>query len=106
MRKSEACFPGADRIARTCHCERSDAIQGNAHLRPCGLLAMTGFAGQPKGYIITFAVMSISRHSHGDAPHEPATVSLSILRLSAWERLAAAAVLIALMWGAVYWAIA
>jgi hypothetical protein len=50
--------------------------------------------------------MSVTPHSHGDAPHEAATVSLSILRLSAWERLAAVAVLIALMWGAVYWAIA
>jgi hypothetical protein len=49
--------------------------------------------------------MSMPRHSHGDAPHEPATVSLSILRLSAWERLAAAAVLIALLWAAVHWAI-
>jgi hypothetical protein len=50
--------------------------------------------------------VSVTPHAHGDAPHEAATVSLSILRLSAWERLAAAAVLIALMWGAVYWAIA
>ncbi|MBV8840770.1 MAG: hypothetical protein JO000_29885 [Alphaproteobacteria bacterium] len=49
--------------------------------------------------------MSVTRHSHGDAPHQPATVSLSILRLSAWERLAAAAVLIALLWAAVHWAI-
>jgi len=49
--------------------------------------------------------MSMPRHSHGDAPHEPATVSLSILRLSAWERLAAAGVLIALLWAAVHWAI-
>jgi hypothetical protein len=50
--------------------------------------------------------MSVTRHSHGDAPHAPATVSLSILRLSAWERLGAAAVLIALLWAAVHWAIA
>jgi hypothetical protein len=50
--------------------------------------------------------MSVTRHSHGDAPHEPATISLSILRLSAWERLAAAVVLIALMWAAVHWATA
>ena len=50
--------------------------------------------------------MSVTRHSHGDAPHDPATISLSILRLSAWERLAAAAVLIALMWAAVHWATA
>ena len=48
--------------------------------------------------------MSVTRHSHGDAPHEPATVSLSILRLSAWERLAAVAVLIALLWVAEHWA--
>ena len=52
------------------------------------------------------SAMSVTRHSHGDAPHQPATVSLSILRLSAWERLAAAAVLIALLWAAVHWAIA
>jgi hypothetical protein len=50
--------------------------------------------------------MSVTRHTHGDAPHAPATASLSILRLSAWERLAAAAVLIALMWAAVHWATA
>jgi hypothetical protein len=49
--------------------------------------------------------MSLTRHSHGDAPHAPARVSLSILRLSAWERLGAAAVLIALLWAAVHWAI-
>jgi hypothetical protein len=48
--------------------------------------------------------MSVTRHSHGDAPHEPATISPSILRLSAWERLAVAAVLIAVLWGAVHWA--
>jgi hypothetical protein len=48
--------------------------------------------------------MSNIRHSHGDAPHEPTTISPSILRLSAWERLAAAAVLIAVLWGAVHWA--
>jgi hypothetical protein len=51
------------------------------------------------------SAMSVTPHSHGDAPHAPATVSLSILRLSAWERLAAAAVLIALLWAAVHWAI-
>jgi hypothetical protein len=49
--------------------------------------------------------MSVSRHSHGDAPHEPATIALSILRLSAWQRLAAAAVVIAALWWAVHWAI-
>lgn len=59
-----------------------------------------------KSYNITFTAMSVPRHSHGDAPHEPATVSLSILRLAAWERLTAAAVLIALLWAAVHWAIA
>jgi hypothetical protein len=48
--------------------------------------------------------VSVPRHSHGDAPHEPATISPSILRLSAWQRLAAAAVLIAVLWGAVRWA--
>jgi hypothetical protein len=62
--------------------------------------------GQPGRLYYNIPSMSVTRHSHGDAPHEPATVALSILRLSAWERLAAAAVLIALLWGAVYWAIA
>ena len=50
--------------------------------------------------------MSMHRHSHGDAPHEPATISPSILRMSAWERLAAVAVVIALLWAAVHWATA
>jgi hypothetical protein len=49
--------------------------------------------------------MSVTRHSHGDAPHEPATISPSILRLSAWQRLAGVAVVIAVLWGAVYWVI-
>jgi hypothetical protein len=43
------------------------------------------------------------RHAPGQ-PHPPARVSPSILRLSVWERLLAAAVLIAVLWGAVYWA--
>jgi hypothetical protein len=49
--------------------------------------------------------MSVTRHSHGDAPHEPATIAPSILRLSAWQRLAGVAVVIAVLWGAVHWAI-
>ncbi|HEX2652289.1 MAG TPA: hypothetical protein VHN11_01390 [Xanthobacteraceae bacterium] len=44
-------------------------------------------------------------HSHAHVgPHPPASVSPSILRLSAWERLAAVAILIAALWGAIYWA--
>jgi hypothetical protein len=50
--------------------------------------------------------MSVTRHSHGDAPHAPATIAPSILRLSAWQRLAGVAVVIAVLWGAVHWAIA
>jgi hypothetical protein len=42
-------------------------------------------------------------HAAGEA-HPRATIAPSILRLSAWERLAAAAVIIAAMWGAVCWA--
>jgi hypothetical protein len=42
-------------------------------------------------------------HHPGDA-HPPATVHASILRLSAVERLAAAAGLIVLIWAAVFWA--
>ena len=36
--------------------------------------------------------------------HQPASVSPSILRLSAWERLAAVAMVIGVLWAAVYWA--
>jgi len=47
-------------------------------------------------------------HHHHPAgrPHERASVSPSILRLSAGERLAGAAVLIAILWSAVFWAMA
>jgi hypothetical protein len=52
-------------------------------------------------------VMTHPHHHHrpGDA-HPAARVPPSLLRLSAAERLAAAAVAIALMWGVVVWAIA
>jgi len=46
-------------------------------------------------------------HHHGhDAghAHPPATVHPSILRLSIIERLAAVAIVIVVLWGAVYWA--
>ena len=43
-------------------------------------------------------------HHHGGAPHPSPTVSPSLLRLSALERLAGAGVLIALIWAAVFWA--
>jgi hypothetical protein len=46
----------------------------------------------------------IHTHNHPGRAHPPATVSPSILRLSALERLAAVAVLIAALWGAVFWA--
>jgi hypothetical protein len=43
-------------------------------------------------------------HHHPGHSHPPATVSPSILRLSALERLAGVAVLIVALWGAVIWA--
>jgi hypothetical protein len=43
-------------------------------------------------------------HHHPGHAHPAATVRPSILRLSALERLAAAAVVIVVLWGAVYWA--
>lgn len=47
----------------------------------------------------------MSHHFHAPGePHEPASISPSILRLSAWERLAAVAVVAAVLWGAVFWA--
>jgi hypothetical protein len=45
-------------------------------------------------------------HHHPGRAHPSAPVSASLLRLSAAERLAGAAVVIALLWGAVFWAIA
>jgi len=42
-------------------------------------------------------------HSPGHA-HPPATAHPSILRMSVLERLAFAAVLIALLWGSAFWA--
>ena len=53
-------------------------------------------------------VMSEHHHHHhqpGHA-HPPASVHPSILRLSVPERLAAAALVIVALWGAVYWAMA
>jgi hypothetical protein len=49
--------------------------------------------------------MSHHHHHHAPGAH-PVTVRPSILRLSAWERLAFAAVIIACLWAAVLWAIA
>ena len=43
-------------------------------------------------------------HHHPGQGHPPATVSGSILRLSAFERLAAAGAMIAVIWAAVFWA--
>jgi hypothetical protein len=45
-------------------------------------------------------------HHHPGRGHPPATIGLSILRLSAPARLAAASVLAAALWTAVYWAMA
>jgi hypothetical protein len=46
----------------------------------------------------------MTHHHHGGAPHPSPTVSPSLIRLSAMERLAGAGVLIALIWAAVFWA--
>jgi hypothetical protein len=47
----------------------------------------------------------LAHHHHHHAPGaHPVTISPSILRLSAWERLAVVAVIIATLWGAVAWA--
>ena len=48
--------------------------------------------------------MEAHHHHHAGHAHPPAIVSPSILRLSALERLAAVAVVIAMLWGAVFWA--
>jgi hypothetical protein len=43
-------------------------------------------------------------HHHHEPGAHPVTISPSILRLSAWERLAVVAVIVAALWGAVHWA--
>jgi len=43
-------------------------------------------------------------HHHPGRGHPPATLHASILRLSAFERLAASAVVVAVLWAAVVWA--
>jgi hypothetical protein len=45
----------------------------------------------------------MSHHHHAPGAH-PVTVRLSILRLSAWQRLAAVGCVIAALWLAVAWA--
>jgi len=44
-------------------------------------------------------------HHHAGHVHPPAAVVPSLLRLSAAQRLGAAAVAIALIWAAVFWAL-
>ena len=44
-------------------------------------------------------------HHHPGQGHPPATVAPSILRMSAFERLALAAAMIAVLWGVVFWAV-
>jgi hypothetical protein len=44
------------------------------------------------------------QHHHPEQGHPPATAHPSILRMSALERLGFAAVLIALLWAAAFWA--
>jgi hypothetical protein len=44
-------------------------------------------------------------HHHGGVPHPSPSLSPSLLRLSAAQRLAGAGVLIAVIWAAFFWAI-
>jgi len=48
--------------------------------------------------------MDVHHHHHAGHAHPPATVSPSILRLSALKRLDGVAVVIVTLWGAVFWA--
>ena len=43
-------------------------------------------------------------HHHPGRAHPPAAIGASVLRLSVWQRLIAAAAAIAVLWGAVFWA--
>jgi hypothetical protein len=64
------------------------------------------------GFIASLSPMTHPHHHHphhhhpAGAAHPAAQIAPSLLRLSAAERLAGAAVVIALLWGAVFWAIA
>jgi hypothetical protein len=66
-------------------------------------------------YIVTSTPTSILRerimpthvphpHHHPGRGHPPASISPSILRMSVLQRLAIAAALIVVLWGAVFWA--
>jgi hypothetical protein len=57
-----------------------------------------------KCYIVTIP-MTHHHHHEGGAPHPSPTLSPSLMRLSAWRRLAIAGALIALIWAAFLWAI-
>ena len=48
--------------------------------------------------------MEPHHHHHPGRAHPSATVAPSILRLSVWERLATVAVMIIVLWSAVFWA--
>jgi hypothetical protein len=43
-------------------------------------------------------------HHHAGHSHPPAQMTMSLLRLSVWQRLSVAAGVIALIWLAVFWA--
>jgi hypothetical protein len=61
----------------------------------------------PERLVFLLSRMSHPHHHHDpDHAHPSAEVAPSLLRLSAAERLAGAAVMIALLWIAVFWAIA
>jgi hypothetical protein len=46
----------------------------------------------------------MTQHHHGGSTHPSPSISPSLLRLSAAQRIAIAAALIALTWAAVWWA--
>jgi hypothetical protein len=47
----------------------------------------------------------MTHHHHGGAAHPSPTISASLLRLSAAQRLAIAGMVIAVIWAAVLWGI-
>jgi hypothetical protein len=46
----------------------------------------------------------MTHHHHGGVPHPPPEIGLSLLRLSATQRVGVAGALIALIWAAFLWA--
>jgi hypothetical protein len=92
------------------HCERKRSNPARFQTLDCFVAGAPRKDGVDIALLLHYNISSMEshphHHHHPGRAHPPATVSPSILRLSAVERLAAVAVLNAALWGAVLWALA